>query len=61
MTDAGVDEVGAEIGYEDPAFFRRLFKRKTGLTPSQSRRKFKPLLFRHGGDAGAGAAARRAS
>ena len=35
-----VDEISAKVGYEDPAFFRRLFKRITGLTPSAYRRKF---------------------
>lgn len=39
-----VDEISFEVGYEDPSFFRRLFKRRTGLTPSQYRRMFKPLL-----------------
>jgi transcriptional regulator GlxA family with amidase domain len=38
-----VDEVSAEVSYEDPSFFRRLFKRRTGLTPSQYRRLFKPV------------------
>jgi transcriptional regulator GlxA family with amidase domain len=38
-----VDDVGAEAGYSDASFFRRLFKRKTGLTPKQYRRMFKPL------------------
>lgn len=42
-TDAGIDSVGLAVGYEDPAFFRALFKRKTGLTPSQYRRKFASL------------------
>src|SRR5664279_785893 len=28
----GVEEIGHVVGYEDPTFFRRLFKRKTGLT-----------------------------
>ncbi len=37
---AGIDEVGYQVGYEDPTFFRRLFKRKTGLTPAAYRRKF---------------------
>ncbi len=36
-----VDEISCSIGYEDPAFFRRLFKRTTGLTPSAYRRKFR--------------------
>jgi transcriptional regulator GlxA family with amidase domain len=35
-----VDEIGHEIGYEDPASFRRIFKRKVSLTPSVYRRKF---------------------
>lgn len=39
----GVDEVGYSVGYEDPTFFRRLFKRKTGLTPAAYRRKFATL------------------
>ncbi len=39
-----VDEISAEVGYEDPAFFRRLFKRRTGLTPSQYRRMFQPIV-----------------
>lgn len=43
-----VDEVSAEVGYEDASFFRRLFKRRTGLTPKQYRRLFQPL--RHAGN-----------
>jgi transcriptional regulator GlxA family with amidase domain len=39
-----VDEIGMEVGYEDTSFFRRLFKRRTGLTPGQYRRLFQPLL-----------------
>jgi transcriptional regulator GlxA family with amidase domain len=39
-----VDDISFEVGYEDPSFFRRLFKRLTGLTPSQYRRMFKPVL-----------------
>jgi transcriptional regulator GlxA family with amidase domain len=39
-----VDEISAAVGYEDPAFFRRLFKRRTGLTPSQYRRMFQPIV-----------------
>jgi transcriptional regulator GlxA family with amidase domain len=40
-TDAGsIDEVGYRVGYEDPTFFRRLFTRKTGLTPAAYGRKF---------------------
>ena len=34
------DDIAAEVGYENPGFFRRLFKRRTGLTPSDYRRMF---------------------
>ena len=39
-TRAGVDGVGHTVGYEDPASFRRIFKRTTSLTPSEYRRRF---------------------
>jgi transcriptional regulator GlxA family with amidase domain len=39
-TRAPVDEIGWNVGYEDPAFFRRLFKRITGVTAGAYRRKF---------------------
>lgn len=38
-----VDEISALVGYEDASFFRRLFRRLTGLTPSDYRRMFKPI------------------
>lgn len=41
--DASIDDISAEVGYEEPAFFRRLFKRLTGLTPGEYRRMFQPL------------------
>lgn len=39
-----VEDVGLESGYEDVSFFRRLFKRLTGLTPGEYRRLFRPLI-----------------
>ncbi len=42
-SDLAVDEVSANVGYEDHSFFRRLFKRLTGLTPAAYRRMFKPV------------------
>jgi transcriptional regulator GlxA family with amidase domain len=39
-----VDEISVEAGYEDASFFRRLFKRRTGMTPSQYRRMFRPIV-----------------
>jgi transcriptional regulator GlxA family with amidase domain len=41
---AAIDEIGSQVGYEDPTFFRRLFKRKAGLTPAAYRRKFTGIL-----------------
>lgn len=39
-----VEEISYAVGYEDPSFFRRLFRRSTGLTPSQYRRLFAPVI-----------------
>ncbi|MBD3639362.1 MAG: helix-turn-helix domain-containing protein [Marinobacter sp.] len=36
----GIDDIAHAVGYEEPAFFRRLFKRHVGITPSMHRRKF---------------------
>lgn len=44
-TEAPIDEIGWNVGYEDPAFFRRLFKRTTGMTPGAYRRKFRIPSF----------------
>lgn len=40
----GVNDVGFSVGYDDPTFFRRLFKRTTGLTPAAYRRKFATIV-----------------
>jgi len=40
----GVDDVGYRVGYEDPTFFRRLFKRTTGMTPAAYRRKYAGIV-----------------
>jgi transcriptional regulator GlxA family with amidase domain len=39
-TGSGIDDVGFKVGYQDPTFFRRLFKRMVGITPAAYRRKF---------------------
>jgi transcriptional regulator GlxA family with amidase domain len=41
--DEPADDVGYAVGYEDPSSFRRLFKRKTGVTPARYRRLFQPV------------------
>ena len=43
--DDAIDKIGREVGYEDPASFRRIFKRKVGLTPSIYRRRFSRSRF----------------
>lgn len=43
-TTIGIDEISGNVGYEDTASFRRLFKRKTGLTPMGYRKKFVGII-----------------
>jgi len=40
-TDTSIEKISWEVGYEDPASFRRLFKRITQITPGEYRRKFR--------------------
>jgi len=47
--DRSSDDIASAVGYENPAFFRRLFKRCTGLTAGQYRGMFRPMS-----DAGSG-------
>lgn len=42
-TDDPVDAIGLEVGYEDPSFFRRLFKRQAGTTPARYRQRYRHL------------------
>jgi len=42
--ESAIDDVGYQVGYEDPAFFRRLFRRTTGLTPAAYRRKYAGIV-----------------
>jgi len=44
-TAAPIDEIGWKVGYEDPAFFRRLFRRITDMPPGAYRRKFRVPRF----------------
>jgi transcriptional regulator GlxA family with amidase domain len=39
-TSLPVEEVSARVGYADASFFRRLFKRLAGLTPTAYRKMF---------------------
>ncbi|MDI1346898.1 MAG: helix-turn-helix domain-containing protein [Pseudolabrys sp.] len=42
--NTSLDDVAAAVGYENSAFFRRLFKRCVGLTPGNYRRMFRPIF-----------------
>lgn len=40
---AATDEIARQAGYSDPTFFRRLFKRVTGVTPARYRQRFRTI------------------
>jgi transcriptional regulator GlxA family with amidase domain len=44
-TDAPIDQIGREVGYEDVASFRRLFKRQAGMSPGDYRKNFQLPAF----------------
>jgi transcriptional regulator GlxA family with amidase domain len=41
--DAPIEVIANEVGYEDAAFFARLFRRKVMLTPVQYRKRFRAM------------------
>ncbi len=41
--DDPVEAIAQQVGYEDTAFFGRLFRRKVGVTPAQYRKRFRGL------------------
>lgn len=42
-SDAPVEAIAQEVGYEDAGFFGRLFRRRVSLTPVQYRRRFQGM------------------
>lgn len=40
------DAVAQAVGYDDPTFFRRLFKRRVGVTPARYRQRVQSVLDR---------------
>lgn len=58
-SDDSSDDIASAVGYENPAFFRKLFKRRTGLTAGQYRRLFSPIS--NAGHFGAATSAARKS
>lgn len=49
-----VDEIGVTVGYEDPTSFRRLFKRKAGISPAVYRKKFVGIVAQRDSQSGLG-------
>ena len=53
FTDKNISEIAYEYGFKDPAYFNRIFKNSSGLSPSEFRKKinfkerdsFSPKLF----------------
>jgi len=43
---ANIETIGNSVGYDDPTSFRRVFKRKVGLTPAVYRKKFSSIANR---------------
>ena len=43
-TDEPIDAIAGEVGYTEPAAFRRLFKRATGISPLQYRQRFRKII-----------------
>ena len=39
-----IEDISIDVGYEDASHFRRLFKRKTGITPARYRQKFTSIF-----------------
>lgn len=45
MDRHGVDAIAEAVGYSDPRAFRRLFRKMTGLSPAEYRRRFSSSRF----------------
>lgn len=43
-TDRPVSEIGFELGYEDKAYFARVFKKNTGQTPTEFREEMRRIV-----------------
>jgi transcriptional regulator GlxA family with amidase domain len=52
-SDEPIEQISWAAGYEDPASFRRLFKRLTGVAPGAYRQRFRvPVVEAATGKAG---------
>lgn len=46
-TNYNVTEISNIIGYENPLYFSRIFKKQTGFSPSEYRKKFSLKIIPH--------------
>ncbi|WP_207538845.1 GlxA family transcriptional regulator [Sabulicella rubraurantiaca] len=46
-TDTPIDVIAEGVGYTEPAAFRRIFKRATGISPLQYRQRFRWMATAH--------------
>lgn len=44
-TQTSIDEISAEVGYEDPSYFRKLFKKKAGILPAKYRKMYQAIRY----------------
>jgi AraC family transcriptional activator of pobA len=44
-TDLSIAEIGFELGYSDKAYFTNVFRKKSGITPSEFREEMKRQLY----------------
>jgi transcriptional regulator GlxA family with amidase domain len=49
-TSESIEAIAASVGYENAAFYRRLFKRLTGISPVQYRQRYRVIPFGDAGD-----------
>lgn len=47
FTSATAQDIGFRLGFTDPAYFSRYFRRHTGLTPKEWREAQRPAVSRH--------------
>ncbi|GAB6097229.1 hypothetical protein JCM14469_34830 [Desulfatiferula olefinivorans] len=52
--DTRIEDLALSVGYEDLGFFRKLFIRHTGVSPSDYRQRFRSRIGRSGEDTGPG-------
>ena len=40
-TDYNIEQIAEAVGYDNPSYFRRLFHKHTGLSPSEYKQRHK--------------------